>query len=317
MAVMKKPSILVTGAPRSGTTFLGAMLALPNGILEVEEPFNFETGIVGMDRPFLYMPAHSELDAEGERYIELINTLLTGEAWYKQSAIRGEAMSPVHQLARDLFVSRQNVGYKIQSKNPFNGRYVIKDPNACFIAEYMDAYFANETVVIMRHPTATIGSYKRLGWRYDISGLKNQPALMRDFLEPIIGDVQPDKLSAIEEWSYLWLSVYTVLTKCVTRDQKMILITHEELSHYPHECLRRLYEKLGLVYTGRIEEEVEKHTSKENPTDPRGGAVHDLYRNSAAVNGRWKDILDSNEVAIIRRITEPIAHQYYDDYSWR
>jgi hypothetical protein len=317
MTVMKKPSILVTGAPRSGTTFLGAMLALAPGIIEIEEPFNFETGIVGMDQPFLYMPTRTKLDPEDEHYVELINTLLEGGAWYKQSPLRPEATTPIRKLARSLLVSRQNLGYKVQTKNPFVDRYVIKDPNACFMAEYMDEHFRTETVVIMRHPMATIASYKRLGWRYDLAGLQSQSALMNDFLEPIIGSMNANKITSIEEWSYLWLSIYTVLTQCADRDPRMILITHEQLSKQPHKTLLGLYERLGLDYTSYIHEEVERHTSGENPADPRDNAVHDLYRNSAEVNDRWKQILTPAEAAAIRRITESIAYLYFDESSWQ
>jgi hypothetical protein len=316
MTVMKKPSILVTGAPRSGTTFLGAMLALPSGILEIEEPFNFETGIEGLDKPFLYMPAHTEPSEEDERYVELINTLLEGGAWYKQSPLRAETNNPLKQLARSLLVSRQNLGYKLQTMNPFMDRYIIKDPNACFMAEYMDKCFQTKTVVIMRHPTATIASYKRLNWRYSLAGLQNQSALMKDFLEPIIGGIHPNKISAIEEWSYLWVCIYTVLTQCADRDPNMTLITHDQLSRQPQETMSMLYEKFGLLYTPHIQKEVEKHTSSENPADPRDNAVHDLYRNSAEVNERWKKLLDPDEVSTIRRITESIAYLYFDKDSW-
>jgi hypothetical protein len=316
MVVMKRPPILVTGAPRSGTTFLGAMLSLSPGVVEIEEPFNFETGIIGMNQPFLYMPVQTELSEEDEHYAQLIETLLEGGAWYRQSPLRPETNNPFRQLARSLLVSRQNLGYKLQAKNPFTERYVIKDANACFMAEYMDQHFQTKTVVIMRHPAATIASYMRLGWRYDLDGLMNQPALMHDFLEPIIGKVKPKAISAIEEWAYLWLCIYVVLTQCADRDKRMTLITHDHLSQKPQVTLHKLYDELGLEYTPAIHEEIERHTSRNNPAEPREDAVHDLYRDSAAVNKRWKKLLSPEEVATIRRITEPIAYLYFDDKSW-
>lgn len=313
---MKKTSILVTGAPRSGTTFLGAMLALTPGAIEIEEPFNFETGIIGMDQPFLYMPVNTTLSPEDERYTRLIEAVLNGEAWYKQSPLRTETTNPLRQIARSLLVSRQNLEYKLQTKNPFVGRYVIKDANACFMAEYMDKHFKTETVVIMRHPAATIASYRRLGWRYDLGGLQKQSALMHDFLEPVIGRVRSRNINPIEEWSYLWLSIYTVLAQCADRDPNMILITHDQLSNQPKETLRTLYEELDFEYTPNVEVEVERHTSSTNPADPRKNAIHDLYRDSARVNARWKNVLDLKEVAAIRRITEPISYLYFDNASW-
>ncbi len=316
MVLMRKPSILVTGAPRSGTTFLGAMLALAQGAIEIEEPFNFETGIVGMDQAFLYMPVQSRLEEDDEKYADLIETLLHGNAWYKQSPLRPEATNPFQQLARTILVSRQNLDYKLQTKNPFIERYVIKDSNACFMAEYMDQHFRTETVIIMRHPVATIASYKRLGWRYDLGGLKQQTGLMNDFLDPILRNVHAKKVSGVEEWAYLWLSIYTVLTQCADRDPRMTLVTHDKLSREPKRTLRELYEQLGLDYTEKVDHEVEEHTSVQNPVDARDDAVHDLYRNSAEVNARWKKVLTPKEVATIRRITEPVSYLYFDESSW-
>ena len=317
MSLMKKHSILVTGSPRSGTTFLGAMLALAPGVVEIEEPFNFETGIVGMDHPFFYMPLNRKLSTEEERYVELIDTLIGGGAWYKQSPLRPETNNPLRQLARSLLVSRQNLGYKLQTKNPFIDRYIIKDANACFMAEYMDYHFQTDTVVIMRHPAATIASYRRLDWHYDLTGLKDQPTLMNDFLDPIIGKVNPQKVSPIEAWAYLWLCVYTVLTLCSERDSRMMLITHDQLSQEPMITLQAVYEYLGLAYTPAVEAGVERHTNGTNPTEPRNNAIHDLYRNSAQVNSQWKSILNAKEVATIRKITEPLAHFYFDERSWK
>src|SRR5580692_3708234 len=102
MSFVSKTAILVTGAPRSGTTFLGKMLALNIDVQEIEEPFNTETGIVGVDQPFVYLRSGERLSKEQKLYDVLINDLLDGKAWYKPSSLRPETKNPIRQVARNL-----------------------------------------------------------------------------------------------------------------------------------------------------------------------------------------------------------------------
>jgi hypothetical protein len=316
MSFVSKTAILVTGAPRSGTTFLGKMLALNIDVQEIEEPFNTETGIVGVDQPFVYLRSGERLSKEQKLYDVLINDLLDGKAWYKPSSLRPETKNPIRQVARNLLVSKQNLDYVLQSKIPYKKRIVIKDPNACFLSEYLVRRFPIESVVIMRHPASTVASYKRLGWRYDLEHLKNQQKLMNDLIEPYLGGVKPDKLSPVEQWSYLWLCIYSVLEEFVSRNSSMVLITHEELSINPLPTIETLYARFDLDFTNKVKDEVIKHTDPTNPVGARNNVVHDLYRNSAQNIYRWHEILDKNEVSAIRRITEPLAGRYYSRSSW-
>lgn len=316
MNFVSKTGILVTGAPRSGTTFLGKMLSLNTGIQEIEEPFNTETGIEGVDQPFIYLSSENRITKKHKLYDLLITDLLEGRAWYKPSALRFDTKNPIKQVARNLLVSKQNVDYIIQSKSPYKTRLVIKDPNACFLSEYLVRCFPMESVVIMRHPASTIASYKRLDWHYDLNHLKEQRGLMRDLVEPYIGGIQTDNLTDVEQWAYLWLCIYSALEEFVARNSSMKLITHEELSLNPLSTLKSLYDRFDLDFSPKVENEILEHTSQSNPVEPRDNAIHDLYRNSAQNVFRWGNLLDDKEVSIIRRITEPLASRHYDRSTW-
>jgi hypothetical protein len=317
MDQMIRPTVLVTGAPRSGTTFLGKMLAMQPSVLEVEEPFNVETGVEGMEQHFLYIRAKARKGSAAQRkYQPIIEDLLAGRAWYKQSALRPDTSNPIRRLARNTLVSRQNIAYRMYTNSPLKTSYVIKDPNACFISEYLDTHFPVQTVVIMRHPASTIASYKRLGWHYRLENFTSQRELMKDFLQPYLGPVKIDSLNAVEAWSYFWLCIYVVLEEFLARDENMTLITHEQLSTNPHATLNLLYNRFELEYSPEIAKEVDRYTSADNPVDPRNNVVHDLQRNSAEVIHRWKKILTPEEISTIRSITEPIARKHYKNSSW-
>ncbi|WP_075261386.1 sulfotransferase [Geobacillus thermocatenulatus] len=54
MIKYKNNPILVTGAHRSGTTFVGKMLSLHPSIGYIQEPFNKDFGVKGIENWFLY-----------------------------------------------------------------------------------------------------------------------------------------------------------------------------------------------------------------------------------------------------------------------
>jgi hypothetical protein len=314
MVLKRKKSILVTGAPRSGTTFLGKMLALPKHVMYVDEPLNYQTGIKGVERQFIFM---NNQHPDNEQHASMVQALLSGKANFKASDLRdNQAKSYLRALARELFVSREHLMYKLGSLNPLKARYLIKDPMACFASEYLHQQFDFHTVIIIRHPASTIASFKRLNWRFSLGDLQQQSELMKNHLQPLIGHLKPTKVSDVEEWSHLWLSINQVLEKYAERNKNMIMVRHEDISRQPIKEFAGLYDILNLKFTTRIQERIKDHTGPSNPADPPGNAVHVLRRDSAKNLGRWKDILTKKEISIIKTITNPFASKYYAESEW-
>lgn len=314
---MKQAPILVTGAPRGSTTFLGTMLALPSHVLYVDEPFNIQTGIEGVHEAFPSPVRAGGVDDLDVEYAAVVERLLAGKARFKQSELRPATNNPVRRLARDRLVSRENVAYKLQSRNPRKQRYLIKDPMAFTLSEYLHRRFSMQTVVIMRHPLSAVASYKRLNWHYDVeTELLPWAVSMSPELKKVVSKLDLKALSEIERWSLLWLTVYGVLDEFMKRNPDMLFVTHEELSTNPHETLEKLYAALGLKYTPRVRQKVTEYTNAANPASATDNQVHVLRRNSAAVIRGWKKILTPEEVKTVRNICGPFASRFYPDSSW-
>ncbi|HSX30381.1 MAG TPA: sulfotransferase [Candidatus Saccharimonadales bacterium] len=315
---MKQAPILVTGAPRSGTTFLGRMLALPYHVLYVDEPFNVQTGLEGVRTMFpdkLTSGGLANGDGDAE-YADFVRKLLRGEARFRPSELRVSTKNPLRQLARELWVSRENLGYKLHAKNPLKQRYLLKDPMACYLTEYLHRNFDMKTIIIMRHPLSTIASYKRLGWHYNVADLLKRTEHMGVDLKRTVQELEAGTLNEMEEWSYMWLCIYAMLHKFLKANPGMLLVTHEELSVRPVETLESLYRSLGMPFTERVRQKIVDHTKSENPTEPTGNKAHVLRRNSAENINRWRHILTSKEIDTIHRITAPFVGQFYSASSW-
>jgi len=306
--------ILVSGAPRSGTTFLGRMLGLPRHITYLDEPLNPDGGIMGVDKPFIYIGQnHPKLAA---RFDAMMYELMIGQAYFKSSTLRTPSASTIKRIGRQLFSSRTNFQYKLDSRNPSKSRFLIKDPTACFAAQYFHQKIGMKVVVCLRHPAATIASYKRLDWHYSLQDLVNQDDLMKDHLSEVLGKVNLTSLTAVQQWAYFWLSIYTVLDHYLEQNTQMLMVRHEDLSLSPVRHISRLYAELGLDFSPAIERTVLAHTQAGNPVSAPNNVPHALKRDSAKAVHAWRNILSEDEIREIKRITLPLAEKYYPLSEW-
>src|SRR5262249_14420834 len=149
--------ILVTGAHRSGTTWVGRMLALAPGVAYVHEPFNPRTAAglspARFDRYFTVVTSENEARYRPglERTLSFRYGLGAQLGW-----LRGTA--DVARTGRDW--------YRTERSRLTGARPLMKDPIALLSAEWLVETFDMDAVVLIRHPAAFAASLKRLGWKH-------------------------------------------------------------------------------------------------------------------------------------------------------
>lgn len=289
-----KRHVLVTGAHRSGTTWLARMLAFARGTVPLAlEPFNPGPGqyALGGLAPYFYMYVPG---IEQEAALTIYRRILEGRE-------------------KRLFGWRQ-----VHRWNPFptRGRVVVKDPPAALSSEWLAGNFDLGVLVLVRHPAGFASSLKRLGWVFDWDNLLRQEALMRDQLEPFRSEIEARPQGIVEQAAVLWRCVYHVLLTYAGRNPGWIVRTHEELAVNPLREIRELYRILGLEWTARVERRVRGHTNARNPAAAPEGVVHQLRRDSAAAVRTWRKILTEEEVSYLRRSTGEMAARFYSDEEW-
>ena len=307
-----EPPILVTGAPRSGTTILGRLLAAPRHVAMVYEPLNFHIGLRDIPRHFVYVCDGSPDEATIGAAIE---ALLAGRGTFRPSGIPGSTAGPVKRLLRRTLVSRTNVDYWLAAHDPRRTRWLLKDPLAGFSAEWLARRFDMSTVVIVRHPAAVVASYVRLGWRFSLSELQQQPELMRCHLEPVLRDVDAGSLTAVDEGALLWRCYYDVLDRYLDRNRGMTVVRHEDLSRDPIAVLTALYRQLGMHLDARIARRVQAFTGAHNRAAQRPGAVHTLRQDSKSAIDAWRSALPPEDADRIKELTGPVAQRWYPEPS--
>jgi hypothetical protein len=306
-----KPPILVTGAPRTGTTFLGTMLSLNRDVNYIYEPTSLLYGLRDVPAPMLYVRAGSRGEASAKK---MIDDLLRGRGRFRQPEDPNAPL--LRRTARRVLGSKVSLRYHRDALNPFRRRWLIKDPWAGFAAEWLHRTYGMPTVVIVRHPIPTVTSYRRLAWRFPLAEMARMDELMADHLEPVLGGLDTESLDDDENGAVMWRCYYRTLSTFLDRNPGMIAVRHEDLSAEPVPVLRELYDRLGMSFDERVERLVHEHTRAGNQGLATGSQVHQLRRDSSAIATEWRGKVSAEVAARIRARVEPEASRWYSDTDW-
>lgn len=300
--------ILVTGAHRTGTTWVGKMLAANPRTAYISEPLNVlhRPGVMRVRVAYWYTYVTGDNEAD---YLNSLRETL--DYRYHLPAEIGSLRSgrDFLRMGRDLSI--------FLGGRAFHRRPLLKDPFAVFSLAWFAERLNCDIVVTVRHPAGFASSLKRLNWSFDFQDLLNQPLLMRDWLEPYRSRMRAMPAEdIIGQASLLWMMVYESVRKACGSIPKVRVVRHEDLSSDPVPGFRRLYDELGLEFTPRVEQRIMKSSSSENPSELSRKNVHSVRLDSRANLHNWKHRLSAEEIARVRQLTEEVAYLYYPDVDW-
>jgi hypothetical protein len=301
--------ILVTGAHRSGTTWVGRMLAAEDGVAYISEPLNVvhRPGVFAAPVSHWYTYITFENEA---RFLPSFHELLDYDyhIWAELRSIRSrkDALRMVRDF-HSFFVGSMH-----------GERPLIKDPFAVFSAPWFGGRLDCQVVISVRHPAGFASSLKRLGWSFDFKDLLDQPLLMRDHLEQDRSDMhEMPSDDIVGQAALLWRMIYRVVHSMCETHPEFQVVRHDELSRDPVGGYRDLYRSLGLNFTARAEQTVLKSSSAQNPGELARNKVHSVRLDSRLNLDNWKKRLSADEIMRIRRITGDVADMYYPEETWK
>ncbi|MBW8010237.1 MAG: glycosyltransferase [Chloroflexi bacterium] len=308
--VLAEKPILVTGPHRSGTTWVGKMIARGANYAYVSEPLNIlhRTGI--FRAPVDYWYTYICEDNEDE-YLEAFKETLKLQyhTWKEVKSFRSP--KDIGRMGRDwaTFTRGKRGGQKA----------LLKDPFAVFSTPWFAERLGCRVVIVVRHPAAFVNSLKRLDWPFDFRDLLEQPLLMRDCLEPFRDEMEaatqnPDDL--ITQGSLLWRVVYSVVDNYHQNYPEFQVVRHEDLSLYPLERFEDLYSSLGLQFTKLAQDIVLRSTQPGNPKGASRRSIYSVNLDSRANLKQWQERLSAEEINNIRNLTEDVSSLYYEDKDW-
>lgn len=308
MTQMGVRPILVTGAHRTGTTWVGRLLAAEPSIAYISEPLNVlhRPGAFGAKVPnwYTYVCRDNE-----HQYLPSFMELLSYRYHFSAELASVRSLHDLARMGRDLAIFGSG---RIHHQTP-----LLKDPFAVFSLRWFAEALKCRIVVTVRHPAAFASGLKRLNWSFDFENLLRQPLLMRDHLEKYRGLMRSDEIGeVIGQAGLLWSIIYETLQDLKASIPALEIVRHEDLALDPIDGFRQLYGCLGLEYTERAQQAIIESSSSGNPVELSERSVHSVKLDSRASLNNWKHRLSADEVACVRKLTDGVAQLYYPEENW-
>jgi hypothetical protein len=301
--------ILVTGAHRSGSTWVGSMLAASPAVGHIHEPFNLNCrpGTCGA-RFHLWFTYVTE-ENQSTVYKHIDNTLRF------RFDLRAEART-IRSLAH---ARRAGAEYlRCLRRRISRARPLMKDPIAVFSAEWLASAFDMQVVVLIRHPAAFASSLKKLGWTHPFSHFIQQPALMKDHLQPFRDEIEEyaqREHDIVDQAALLWRLIYHVVSNYRQEHKDWTFVRHEDLSRDPVREFEMLYNELKLEWSEDTMRVVRSHSDESNPSEAPPVYQY-LKRNSKSNIWNWKQRLTKAEIERLRAQVEDVSQLFYSNEDW-
>ena len=308
----RKP-ILITGSHRSGSTWVGKIVAEAPSVIYIHEPFNVDhpPGAGVCNAKFQYWYTHITSENETGFYNSIKDTIeLRYRLWSALKAAKsiGDVKHGVLEYIRFFEILFSNL-------TP-----VIKDPIALFSAEWLAKNFDMNILVLIRHPAAFVSSIKTRNWSFDFSNFLEQPLLLKNYLYPFeeeLREYASKNHDLIDQGALLWKLLYYVVLQYQKNYPDWTFMRHEDLSRNPLQAFQELFSRLNLEFSKNVSDAIEFYSNSENPRDVDSpvGEIS-LRRNSELNISNWKQRLNSLEIERVRNQVEDISSAFYSDKDW-
>lgn len=314
------PAILVTGCPRSGTTWVGAMLAHSPPLAYIHEPFNPGYGErftpARFPRQFeLVTPASApdyarDLGATLNFYYDL------SESVRRLGRPRWRGGYPAN-LAEALATG---VRFAVHRWLPC-WRPLLKDPIALVSAEWLAQTFPMQVVVMLRNPLGVVSSLLRFpGMITPPAAFLEQPALL-DLLPPAFEAELRQAEETIDQAIVQWRVLNQLALLYRERNPGWIFVAYEQLAEQPLAGFRSLCQQLKVPFTARMHGLISEHSHSRHSSEPAHPWV--LKRDSPRSAQQWRKRLSEWQVGYIsercqdvwERVNCPTPRQTLPDSS--
>lgn len=297
----EKKHILISGSHRSGSTWIGTIIALSSEVNYIYEPFN-----IGFKRywaPLRYWFEYVAIDDDPERqkiFLQYMHRFVKGTP---KGFISDIAHIKSYGEAKEI--TKRYISFFTQK------RQLLKDPIAVMSIDWLTTNFNLDVILCIRHPAAFAASLKVKNWTFDFQWFGKQTKLINTKLAPYkeqIRKMSANEHNIIDQAILLWNMIHYRILSYQEKQKEWFFIKHEDISRNPVQEFSILYDKLNLTFT----EEIANKIRRMSETSETGG----LKRNSVENISSWKDKLKTEEIERIKIGTQEIANHYYSQDEW-
>lgn len=231
--------ILVSGLIRSGTTWVGRILATAENSIYIHEPFNPDSEW----NACFPLPSHMmHITSEyGGIYEGPFSKILKLEPLFRGNW-RNQVSESIYR-----YIDKETNGIKTQVIP------IIKDPVALFSIEWLVNTHHLKPVIVLRHPIGIVKSQIRLGWikGNKLVGIVRQRSLVETFYNQQDQSLLHENManwSNIETADQMCLFVrfmYLSIIRYIKKYPEWLYICYEDISNNPEQLLD-IMDRIGL-----------------------------------------------------------------------
>ncbi len=261
-------SILVAGTARSGTTWLGDLIASQIPCRTMFEPFNPEL-----------VPEY-----RGFHYFQYLRP--------------GSKNHEFHSFARKIFSGEiRNRWIDHQNEQIFPKYRLIKEVRVNLALKWLHDNFPEVPIVfLLRHPCAVVLSRMELGWATDtdIEPFLSQPDLVTDFLSEHQEFIRNAKTKE-EKHAIIW-SISTMVPLRQLKQSELKIVYYENLCTQPEMELPSIFAFTGHQYSPSAFDTISRPSQTTQKTSPIVSGTDKV--------SHWRKKLNPAQVENILRVVE-------------
>ena len=294
--------VLVTGCPRSGTTAVGANMALAPGARYLYEPFNYDAGMTVITR-FFEVPGTESLSMESfDRCVDNIRALrlrLKPGLFKEDRGLRRWVKSVIGGRNRLTYLACR-LDWRLQT-------LIWKDPIAVFAAKAAAERHGIPVLVTTRAPVAVAASLKRMGWAYRLADLNRRLSSLGLGGDAIVAKYEDQLEHPAINGAILWRLAYANVLAWSRESPLIRLVDVQDVIDQPIATYRGLFGLHGLRWSAAVETRLARRYGKKSNADAAPPAelpqrAHVTKRDLSKINVYGKKLLTEDEIAAVNDI---------------
>jgi hypothetical protein len=321
LIVKNKKTIMLSGLPRSGTTWTAEVLGQAPDTFYLYEPdnekFYFKTILLKDEvNQFPYLKKGSESPLYYKLWKDIFNRHSYEDvfpdknnmrAYYLEKMI-GQKVGEVHETffnysdeSKKDVIQKRNVDHP---KIPMDQRLLIKSVDNIFALDWLDYHFDFIPLIIIRHPANTISSYMKLHFQDSWRNIFSQEDLVKDYFKDILPKLNR-KTEIIDKMAIQLSAAYYVVNEQLQNHPNWMIIRHEDLCEDPVKQFKKLYKTLDLKWTSNV-----KQFIKDSNAPGKGYKTNRIAKEEI---NKYKTLLSKEQIQKIREIYDIFGNPF--DYD--
>ena len=297
---MISETILVTGAPRSGTTPMGDVLRRLPGAVSLYEPM----GLSGDRRITVRMPMPGEPDFSEAQFEEFLSDMRRIRLKYHRQGRPIEQVGHVRAVATRVVGTRAPISHRVAKLTPGKKTLVWKDPLAVFCTRHGKSH-GFRSVVTVRPPLASAASYKRLLWLPKIRKIYGRYAAQLGPVPEVASRLDELEANPVGASALLWHLIHRFLLEVSAEEATSVhFFAPQVRDQSDREGYESLFDWLGHPMPSTVARSLEERAMMGDATAPIGRQVHDWNRTSQQANSYWSSVLSEDDVRLVSDIND-------------